>query len=71
MENIFIAIKNHFLIGIRKFWKARLMVGYLYRAVFMKSELSIYIQYIHISIYIYKRPFIVSISLRTIGEEKQ
>ena len=42
------------------------MVGYLYRAVFIKSELSIYIY-----MYIYIRPFIVSISLRTIGEEKQ
>ena len=66
IENIFIAIKNHFSIGICKFWKARLMVGYLYRAVFIKSELSIYIY-----MYIYIRPFIVSISLRTIGEEKQ
>ena len=45
------------------------MVGYLYRAVFMKSELSIYIQYIHISIYIYKRPFIVSISLKQLGRK--
>lgn len=37
------------------------MVDYLYRAVFIKSELSIYI--------LARRPFIVSISLRTIGRK--